>query len=266
MFLRFLCTFTLTFSLHASTLNEFSAAASTDSSSEFTNSSNDYSDSFFSDVFLDIFSVTAKIAFQVPFENSIERISIANSENHLLNKHSLVKDRDKTRATSYLRKNGTVMLPYIRADLAYSALEGGIQSIDYSAELGFGPLGVYARQSHYRDYDLDESLRIDQLYGLFRLTYFKSFELDFGFGNYKIDGRNTNDDFAFTMPVIIHPTENFGIEFRPVWSQINGNDLRDHTLDVLYDWKYISIKAGYRWQKIANARLNGAHIGVVFHY
>ena len=109
--------------------------------------------------------------------------------------------------------------------------------------------------------DVDE-LEMLQYYGLYRMSINDQVEVDIGIGGIDLSGNESNNGFSTTLPVRYHPSDHYGFEFRPAWSNIKGNSIWDFDLTVLAGWRYASIRAGYRWGHSPNASLNGPEIGI----
>jgi hypothetical protein len=60
--------------------------------------------------------------------------------------------------------------------------------------------------------------------------------------------------------LLVHPHPNFGVEFRPAWS----DRVSDYDLGVLITWRYASLKTGYRWVLTPHESLNGPYVGLSF--
>jgi hypothetical protein len=91
-------------------------------------------------------------------------------------------------------------------------------------------------------------------------------EFDLGLGSSILDGENRKSGFSLTTPVLIHPKEFIGIEFRPTWSTINGNPLDDYDLGIVLSRSYGSLRLGYRWMRSEHESLDGPYFGVSFKF
>ena len=252
--------------LNAGGLNDFSDEAAKDSHSSYSyeiSEDDKTNNSVYASIGLGVvLAFAGKFLFSLPFEESFLRMDGYDSA-----KEKSVMDGIIPRMMNVeKRENGEVMLPSVRSDITYESLERGIQAIDAYAEIGYGALGASIRDTNYKDFSLDESLKVQQIYALVRLTYVKSFEIDIALGRYGVYGEKKSEAFALSVPVLLHLDSGFGFEFRPVFSSFGNNELRDYTFDVMYDWKYVSLKAGARFQRIGAVELNGAQVGFSFHY
>ncbi len=165
-----------------------------------------------------------------------------------------------------LREKGEALLPYARFDYGYQNLHDDIYANDYRLEFGRGAFGIQARKTDLFEENPKDKLSLTYIHGLLRLSFGNYFEIDPGIGKIRLDGNDANNGFSFTLPVLIHPTKNFGFECRPVWSRVNGNSIRDIDLSVLAGTDYVSLKVGYRVLKTGGEELKGPHIGLSIRY
>ncbi len=165
-----------------------------------------------------------------------------------------------------LREKGEASLPYARFDYGYQNVQGDIYANDYRLELGTGAFGIQARTTDYFEKTPKDKLSLSYIHGLLRLSFGDYFEIDPGIGKIKLEGNDANNGFSFTLPVLIHPSKNFGFECRPAWSLINGNSIRDIDFCVLAGTDYVSLKAGYRVIKTGDEELKGPYIGLSIRY
>jgi len=160
------------------------------------------------------------------------------------------------------RKTGEFLIPFVRLDTSYQNVESDVDAFDYRVELGYGPFGIQTRQPRYREEDTSDELDIYQTHALYRMSIGNNVEIDLGLGQFAIEGNKKNSGPSFTMPIIFHYNEYMGIEFRPVWANINENNIKDYDLALLCGWRYISVRVGYRWLESENQSLNGPFIGL----
>jgi len=160
------------------------------------------------------------------------------------------------------RKSGEALVPLVRFDLSFQNVESDITAWDARFEAGYGPFAFQFRRTVYDEQDPAASLTIRQYHALYRMSFGSRLEIDIGAGTSVLDGLQENSGFSMTAPVLFHPSHSFGLEFRPVWSTINENDIQDFDLAVLAGWRYASLRAGYRWVRSPNQSLDGPHIGI----
>ena len=163
------------------------------------------------------------------------------------------------------RDRGQVALPIFRLDLDTQYVYKNINSLDYQLEFGIGAFAASYRQSHFREDNNGErdKLRIEQAFLLYRMRFARSFELDFGVGNYQLRSDNEVNDLAVTLPMRWYPVKNIGAEFRPTW---NFNGVSDHQLLVIAGWEHFKFRAGYHWLEMKSKNLNGPFVGISLHY
>jgi hypothetical protein len=160
------------------------------------------------------------------------------------------------------RRAGEALLPFARVDAAYQLVESDVDAWDLRAELGFGPFAVQVRETHYDEGEPDNDLDLVQAHFLWRMTVIKQLEIDAGLGGIVVDGKDTNSGVSGTLPILIHPWDFIGLEFRPSWSSVNDNTVSDYDLSLLAGWRFISARAGYRWTNSGGSSLNGPIFGL----
>ena len=156
---------------------------------------------------------------------------------------------------------GDKTIPFVRIDGTYNRVNSHINAVSQRAEIGFGPFGYVIRSIHYDDSDPTASLDIKQYHFLYRMSLEDNAEMDIGFGEYEISGQSRNSGESYTVSLSIYPTEHLGVEFRPTWANVNGNDISDHELAISYGERFWSVRAGYHWLKAPDSDLNGPFIG-----
>ena len=171
------------------------------------------------------------------------------------------------------RHTGEAGLPYIRFDVDTHYSDSNTDTINYRLEAGYGPIAGNFRKTHlWEDVDgKQDTLRIEQLLFLYRMSFGSVVEIDIGVGSYQLRGNfegeesenYTDNGSAFSLPIIVHPSDTFGIEFRPVWS---SQGVSDHELAILVGQDHVKFRAGYRWIEMNDVRLNGPFIGFSAHF
>jgi hypothetical protein len=160
------------------------------------------------------------------------------------------------------RSLGEPMLSFARADISWRDVKGDIDAVDIRAEGGYGNLGVHFATSRYSERSPLDSMSIHQLYGLYRMSFPAKVEVDLGLGVMELRGNARSSKFAGTLPILCHPTEYFGVEFRPAWR----DGIADYDLATLLTWRAVSLKAGYRWVQSPNTSLDGPYCGLSARY
>lgn len=164
------------------------------------------------------------------------------------------------------RKPGESLIPFVRFDYVYQNVDSNIDASDYRAEFGYGPFGFQVRKTAYVERNPDDKLDINQFHALYRMSIGNKVEIDLGMGVFEIEGNEKNSAFSFTVPVLFQPNEIIGIELRPAWTQISGNGIADYDIALLFGWRYISFRMGYKSLRAPGASLNGPYIGVSLRY
>jgi len=141
-----------------------------------------------------------------------------------------------------LRRSGEAMLPFFRVDIAYQSVESDIDAIDARTEGGYGPWAVQGRYTRYTERDPDDELHMYQIHGLLRITRGESAEGDIGVGAVIIEGTHTTGGFSITIPLLVHPSDHYGLEIRPSWGFISGNVLQDYDIGILAGWRHVRVR------------------------
>jgi hypothetical protein len=175
-------------------------------------------------------------------------------------------DADPADSKIELRQKGEPTLPFLRADLHYQYVNSHVAALDGRLELGYGPVGLQYRHTHYWERHPSDSLGLSQIHGLFRVSGSRAFAVDLGFGAVILNGKDSNSGASVTLPICYYPWKNFGLRVRPTWSAIKGNVISDYDLSISYSIKFLSVEAGYRFNRVHDQRLDGPYIGLSFHY
>jgi hypothetical protein len=165
-----------------------------------------------------------------------------------------------------LRKPGEPLLPFIRLDASYQAVESDVEAFDYRIQVGYGPIAFELNQTRYAEEEPSNQLDLYRLYGLFRLSYGNKIEVDLGLGGVVLQGNEKNSGFSTTLPILVHPCDWLIVEFRPMWSNMHGSDIEEYELGLLFNWDFAAIKTGYRWTHSPNESLDGLFIGLSIRY
>ena len=161
-----------------------------------------------------------------------------------------------------VRKHGEALVPFLRLDTMYQEVETDVTARDYLIIVGYGAVGFQVRSTVYEEKEPPDKLRLAEYHALYRMSLGNHVEIDLGAGAMVLKGIQENSGFSVTVPVLIHPSDHYGFEFRPVWSSINENDIQDFDVAVLFGWRYVSVKAGYRWVRSPHQSLDGPEMGV----
>lgn len=161
-----------------------------------------------------------------------------------------------------LRKEGEALIPFVRMDTLYQESNEDIAAWDSFLIAGYGAAGLQVRRTVYKETEPADKLRILEYHALYRMSFGRQTEVDFGAGSMVLDGAQKHRGFSLTIPVRVHPSEHYGFEFRPVWSFINENTIQDYDVAALLGWRFVSLTAGYRWLRSPHESLRGPELGV----
>jgi hypothetical protein len=175
-----------------------------------------------------------------------------------INPDGLSSQRDER----IVRRQGEALIPFLRLDTMYQEVEADVAAWDYLMIVGYGSLGFQVRSTVYEEKEPADKLRFAEYHALYRMSLGNHIEVDLGAGAMVLKGVQENSGFSVTVPVLIHPSDHYGFEFRPVWSSINENDIQDFDVAFLFGWRYASVKAGYRWVRSPHQSLDGPEMGV----
>jgi hypothetical protein len=161
------------------------------------------------------------------------------------------------------REVGEALIPFLRTDVAYERVESNLHAWDYRVEAGYGPLGVEFGQTRFTEEAPQDTMDFYRIHGLYRMSFGSFFEVDAGLGALTIAGNNRETQFSCALPVRVNLMNWAGLEFRPAWTK--GVD--DYDASLLLGWRYVSLKAGYRWVSAARgAHLDGPHAGLAVRF
>ena len=169
-----------------------------------------------------------------------------------------VKAPELTDAIVEPRSLGDPLLPFARLDFVYQNVESDIDALDLRAEAGYGPIGAHFNITRYREQSPSDYVNLIRVLGLYRMSFGSHVETDIGCGSVTLRGEESMTQFLFSIPILIHPSDHWGMEFRPAWS----TDLSDYDLAGLLTYRHASLKVGYRWVASRHESLNGPYGGV----
>ncbi len=161
---------------------------------------------------------------------------------------------------------GELQIPVVCLDLRYQYVESDVSALDGRAEVGYGPLGLAFRYTHYAEESPADELDIVQWHGLYRMSFTEYVEVDVGYGAMTLHGDARHSGSSLTAPVRITFDVPVALVFRPTWSWIGDNSISDYDVGLLYLWPYVSVSLGYRWFECDDSALSGAFVGVSGRY
>lgn len=160
------------------------------------------------------------------------------------------------------RRPGEALIPFARFDAGYQFVASDVSALDLRAEAGYAMAAIQVRRTEYREKEPKDDLETTGIHALYRMSFGNHFEMDIGLGALVLQRDGSRSGFSFTLPILIHPSDRFGIEFRPAWSDLGGSTIQDYDVTVLVGVRYVSARAGYRWVRAGFAHLDGPEVGV----
>ena len=155
------------------------------------------------------------------------------------------------------RLPGDPLIPILRLDVVGQKVQSDIEALGVRGEGGYGPVGVQVDFSRYWEQTPGDQLNLIRSAGLYRMSFSSHVEVDLGLGALTVQGDRTTSNLLFSLPVLVHPHENWGVEFRPAWSEFYS----DYDLALLLTHRYTSLKLGYRWVHSPDESLDGPYAG-----
>ena len=155
------------------------------------------------------------------------------------------------------RLPGDPLIPILRLDVVGQKVQSDIEALGVRGEGGYGPVAVQVDFSRYWEQSPGDQLNLIRSAGLYRMSFSSHVEVDLGLGALTVQGDRTTSNLLFTLPVLVHPHENWGVEFRPAWSEL----YKDYDLALLLSHRYTSLKLGYRWVHSPDESLDGPYAG-----
>lgn len=163
---------------------------------------------------------------------------------------------------------GQATAPYARVDYNWQSIDSATDANDIRVELGYKLVAFHGRATKYDDGT--STLDINQYYGVLRYGGYRpnflpgSFEFAFGAGVAQITGTDQDSSGALTVPLKYHPTDWFGIEFRPAWYRWLEINVSDYDLSASLGYRFVQLRGGYRWLTFQDVDidLSGPYAGV----
>lgn len=201
---------------------------------------------------IDIISLIIFAGGKYSWERVVLPVAVADNDPHQPSGPSATKPR----------LLGEGLIPYARLDGSYNRISSHIEATDWRGEIGYGPFGFEFRDMRYTESNPDDELKLTEYHALYRMSPSDYAEIDLGYGQLDIMGNAHNTGGSWTLPILIHPTPHFEIEYRPSWANVNGNDIRNHELAIGGGGRFWAVRAGYHWLETQNTRLSGPFIGL----
>lgn len=165
---------------------------------------------------------------------------------------------------------GQATAPYVRVDYNRQSVDSEVDANDVRVELGYKLVAFHARTTIFSDDSDGTTLDFNQYYGVLRYGGYRpgflpgTFELGIGLGVAQIKGDDKDTSGALTIPLKYHPTDWFGVEFRPAWYRWKELAVGDYDLSASLGYRFVQLRGGYRWLGIedVDTDLNGPYAGV----
>lgn len=142
------------------------------------------------------------------------------------------------------RRTGEASLPFFRLDFGYQDMDTSGHAFDYRLEFGYGPFAIQARDTRFDVPGSADEHDFVQLHALYRMSYAALVEIDLGLGALTVDQPEHRQAFSMTIPILIHPSDHYGLEFRPAWSNVSSERITDYDLNLLLGARYVSLRIG----------------------
>ena len=169
-----------------------------------------------------------------------------------------VSEPDSLDLGTTAREIGDPLIPLARIDIAYQDLESDIEALDLRCELGYGPFGAHFDYTQCRGDPASDELELMRAMGLWRMSLGSHLELDLGMGVLEVKGDQRRSEFLISLPILYHPFEHWGVEFRPAWT----DRVDDYDIALLVNQNFVSLKLGYRWVESSSESLHGPYAGI----
>lgn len=153
------------------------------------------------------------------------------------------------------RKAGEKLIPFLRIGTMYQTIDPGVELYDIKLEAGVGPLSLNYNKSLYEEQQPLDGLDLTRIYGSYRMSFGDHVQIDFGLGALTLEGNERKSYFYSTVPILIHPTEHLGFEYK---FGLAAN-IVEHDISVLGKFRFTSLALGYKWLTANNESLSGPY-------
>jgi len=163
---------------------------------------------------------------------------------------------------SMLRQPGEATIPFARMDLSYHPISSDVSAISYRLEGGYAAWALVLENTAFTETNPKDSLDLNRIYGLYRMSLGDMVELDFGLGSMEVKGDSSNSYLYLSTPILIHPDPLWGFEFRPAWA----GGVSDYDTAFMLKHEFVGVKLGYRSISTRSESLSGFYLGVSAQY
>lgn len=165
-----------------------------------------------------------------------------------------------------IRNGGDPDVPFFQLAVSGGDLESDLQLNDYFAELGYGAVSLSYDYTSFTEHDPDSTVRVKTGLINFRMTFVDGVQVDAGLGNMTLEGSRETSDAAFSLRTQIMKKRGLGAEYRFVNTAGKTLNISDHRFNILYNFQYWSLRAGYVYLKSSSSHLQGPVLGISFQY
>lgn len=161
-----------------------------------------------------------------------------------------------------LRQPGEATIPFARVDLSYHPISTDVSATSYRLEGGYAAWALVLENTAFTETNPKDSLDLNRIYGLYRMSLGDLVELDFGLGSMEVKGNASNSYLYLSTPILVHPDPLWGVEFRPAWA----GGVSDYDTAFLLKHEFVGVKLGYRSISTRSESLAGFYLGVTAQY
>lgn len=164
------------------------------------------------------------------------------------------------------RKIGEPLLPYLKLNFNTQYVSEAINGVDLKFEFGKGLFGLEARATRFSEKAVNEKLDFHQLQFLYRMSFGNRVGLNLGLGRGVLQGDSTHKGWLFAAPLLWHDGKHLALEIRPGLFVTDGVSLTEFDVSVLYAYRRLALRLGYRELESPNSSINGPYVGLDFIY
>ncbi len=160
------------------------------------------------------------------------------------------------------RNEGDTLLPFVRYDFFRQSVATNVSANDQRLEAGYGPVAFLLEHYMFREQIPNATLTIERQMFLYRASFDRTVEVDFGVGQTNIYGLQRTTLSSVSIPIRIAFNDNVTLEFRPT----KADTMDDYEAALHFGGQYGSFKVGYRTLVGSGASLSGPFAGFAAYY
>ena len=164
------------------------------------------------------------------------------------------------------RRTGEPLIPEYRFDYHFQKANATIEASDFRVEIGKGDFGIQFRTTAMTEVSIDDHLRLNQIHGLYRMSFGNYIGFDFGIGAAQLIGNNRQTNFSMTMPIYFHPSKHVGFSMKTNGHFFSNAEILDRDYSVILTQDYGSVTFGYRELVKVGQDIRGPYVGFSAHY